>query len=102
MEQEFEALLKSLRPSADLFELASILFRDLWEQRIAFSKAESKSMTAELSQIDRKIDRFVDRLDDADSDDVVCASQKRIGSMKTDKAALEEKNRKVRQTTPRL
>ena len=91
VEQEFEALLKSLRPSADLFELASALFRDLWEQRVAYSKAESKSMTAEVSQIDRKIDQLVDRLVDADSDAVVRALEKRIGSMETDKAALEEK-----------
>ena len=86
-----EVLLKPLRPSVELFELASALFRDLWEWRVEFSMAESKLVSAEVSQIDRKIDQLGDRLVDANSDAVVCALEKRIGSMETDKAALEEK-----------
>lgn len=47
VEQEFETLLKSLRPSDELFDRASALFRDLWEQFALTVKAQGQSVKAE-------------------------------------------------------
>ena len=91
MESQFETLLKSLQPSQGLFELASELFQELWDQRDQLSKQQSKSMTAEVSQIDRKIVQLMDRLVETDSDSVIRAYEKRIGALEIERAALREK-----------
>ena len=91
VEGEFEELLKALRPTEELFEFASSLFRDLWEQRVETSKSQGKSMKAEVSQIDRKIAQLMDRLVDADSDSVVRAYEKRIGDLETERMVLRER-----------
>lgn len=91
VESQFETLLKSLQPSQGLFELASELFQELWDQRDQLSKQQSKSMTAGVSQIDRKIVQLMDRLVETDSDSVIRAYEKRIGSLETQRAELREK-----------
>lgn len=91
VEQEFEALPKALRPTEELFELASALFKDLWEQRAKVMKDQGKSMKAELSQIERKIAPLMDRLVEADSESVIRAYEKRIGDLETDRMVMREK-----------
>lgn len=91
VEEEFEALLKALRPSAELFEWASSLFRDLWEQRAKTMKEQGKSVKAELSQIERKIAQLMDRLMEADSESVIRAYEKRIGDLETDRMIIRER-----------
>ena len=91
VEKEFEALLKALRPTEELFELASALFKDLWEQRAKTMKDQGKTMKAELSQIERKIAQLMDRLVEADSESVIRAYEKRIGDLETDRMVIREK-----------
>jgi site-specific DNA recombinase len=91
VEQEFETLLQSLTPSPDLFELASHMFRDLWEQRIAASSVQKKVMAAELSQIDRKIEQLLDRIVDAESATVIKAYESRVQEFEQQKLLLAEK-----------
>ncbi len=91
VEEEFEALLKSLRPTPELFERASALFRDLWEQRARTMKEHGKAMKAELSQIDRKVAQLMDRLVETDSDSVIKAYEKRIGDLETERMVIRER-----------
>ena len=90
VEDAFEALLRSLRPSEDLFELASSIFNDLWKQRSDASMARRSSMKAEVSQIDRKIAQLMDRLVEADSTSVIRAYERKIGDLEDHKLLLEE------------
>ena len=55
VEGDFEAPLKSLVPSRELFDLASAIFRDLWDQRVELSGTQKKHMAAEISQISIKV-----------------------------------------------
>ncbi|MEM6413529.1 MAG: recombinase family protein [Pseudomonadota bacterium] len=91
VEGDFGKIIKSLRPSEDLFEFASSLFRDLWDQRGEAMKARRQSMTAEVSQVDRKIAQLMDRLVEADSESVVRAYEKRIGDLEMQRAVLRER-----------
>lgn len=91
VEEEFEALLQSLRPTPELFERASALFRDLWDQRALAMKAQGQSMKAELSQIDRKIEQLMDRLVETDSESVIKAYEKRIGNLEMERMVLRER-----------
>ncbi len=91
VEGAFEELLRSLTPSPKLVELASHIFHDLWEQRAAVEKAAKQTMTAELSQIDRKITQILDRIVDAQSDAVIKAYEKRVQEFEAQKLLLSEK-----------
>ena len=91
VEGNFEELLKTLVPSPELFDLAAAIFRDLWEQRIKMSSNDKKHMTAEVSQIDRKVEQLVERLLDADSETVIRVYESQIGKLESEKHVLEEK-----------
>jgi len=91
VEGQFEALLKSLTPSAELFSLSEAIFRDLWDQRIEASSAQRKHMAAEISQIERKIEQLIERLLSADSDTVIRVYESQIGKLEAEKHVLNEK-----------
>jgi site-specific DNA recombinase len=91
VEDAFETLLTSLKPSEELFGLASQIFRDLWDQRLATASVQKKAMTAELSQIDRKIEQLLDRIVDAESNSVIKAYENRVQEFEQQKLLLAEK-----------
>lgn len=91
VEKAFETLLRSLVPTQELHELASHIFRDLWEQKEAASQTRSKSMRAELSQIDRKIEQLMDHIVESDSRTLIKAYEKRIEECDQRKHVLNEK-----------
>lgn len=91
VEMEFEALLRSLQPSNELFELASAIFRDLWEERSRLSKEMGHSMKAEISKVDRDIEKLVDTLIETDSENTIKALERKIGKLETKRATLREK-----------
>ena len=43
LEQEFEALLVSLRPTRGLYDIAERMFRDVWERRMEYGQVQAKS-----------------------------------------------------------
>lgn len=79
VEGDFEAMLKTLVPSRELFNLVSATFRDLWDQRLETLAARRKHMAAEISQIDRKVEQLVERLLSAESETVVRVYESQIG-----------------------
>lgn len=91
VEGDFEALLKSLVPSRELFDLAATIFRDLWDQRLAASASDKKHVAAEISQIDRKVEQLVERLLTAESETVIRVYENQIGKLESDKHVLAEK-----------
>ena len=91
VEGDFEELLKALRPTSELFDLASSLFRSLWDQRAETMQKHGQSMKAELSQIERKIAQLMDRLVEADSESIIRAYEKRIGDLERDRMVTQER-----------
>jgi site-specific DNA recombinase len=91
LETEFETLLRSLQPSQSLFELAVAVFRDLWEERSKLSLQLGQSMKAEVSAVDRKIEKLVDTLVESEGESTLKAIERKIGKLETHRAALSEK-----------
>ena len=91
VEDSFAELLETLTPSESLMAVASAIFRDLWDQRIASGSDQKKSMVAELSQIDHKIAQLLDRIVDTESSTVVRAYEQRVAEYESRKALLAEK-----------
>jgi site-specific DNA recombinase len=91
VEDGFADLLATLKPSEDLFNLASAIFRDLWDQRLAAMAERKKSMSAEVTQIDRKIEQLLDRIVDADSETLIKAYERRVQDCESEKLLLAER-----------
>ena len=91
VEGEFEAMLDQLAPSPQLIEIAAQLFRNLWDQKIASSMAHKKTMKAELSQIERKVESLPDKFVDSNNPIVTRRLEQGIEESERRRLLLEEK-----------
>ena len=67
LEQDFEEILRSLRPSRDLFGIALTAFREIWDMRRESAEALAQSATTALGGIESKIAQLTDRIIEADN-----------------------------------
>jgi len=90
IEEAFEAMLKSLTPARQLVELATQTFRDLWDRQILKAGEAKKSITEEISSIERKVAQLLDRIVEAESDAVIQAYERRVAELEGRKLLLRE------------
>ena len=91
LEQDFEEILRSLRPSRDLFGIALTAFREIWDMRRESSEALAQSATTALGGIDSKIAQLTDRIIEADNRALITVYESRIQTLAEQKAELSEK-----------
>ncbi len=91
LEGQFEALLRKLQPSENLFRIARTMFEDIWNQRLSAGQARSQSLKIELSKIERKVEQFLDRIADAEVPSVITAYESRIRKLEEQRIDLSEK-----------
>ena len=91
IEGEFENLLRDMRPSEGLLNLAFQMLRDLWNARATNVEERSTSLKMEAALIGRKIDRLLDRIADATSDAVAQVYDRKINELEMQKAALADR-----------
>lgn len=91
VEGAFEELPRALVPSQELVGLASHIFNDLWDQRAAAAAQRHKTMSAEISQIDRKLEQLIDRIVATESTTVIKAYEGEIDGLERRKLLLTEK-----------
>lgn len=90
IEAQFEALLKEMRSSYEMFQMAHDMFRDLWDGRIASAKTRAAKLKIELQKVERGIEQFIDRVMVSDSPSLVAAYESRIKSLEEEKVAIRE------------
>ncbi len=90
VESAFEELLRSLTPAKELFDLASAVFRDLWDSQRARSSERKTASAREIADIDKKVASLVDRIVDSDSKPVVAALEARVEELQHRKLLLAE------------
>lgn len=91
MEEQFEELLRAMRPSEGLFNLAFQVFRDLWNAKVASVEQQAASLRAELSAVGQKIEELAERIVDATSETVIAVYDRKIRELELQRAALTEK-----------
>ncbi|WP_306120923.1 MULTISPECIES: recombinase family protein [unclassified Roseitalea] len=91
IEAEFEAVLQSLEPSEGLFQLVRAMFKDAWDMRLGQAREATKTLKSNVAQVDKQIEKLLDRIVGASSDGVVSAYEKRIAKLEREKALAEEK-----------
>ncbi len=100
LEGEFEGLLKELKLSPDLFELAYAAFKACWDKAETHAKERLTRLKYELSQVERRIDQLLDRITDSDSMAVITAYEKKIAALEFTKAEITEKIAKMGKSKP--
>jgi site-specific DNA recombinase len=91
IEGEFEALLHQLQPAPALFSAARAMFEDLWNHRLATAEARGSGLKTELAKIERDIERFLDRIAQAQLPSVITAYENRIRRLEERKIEISEK-----------
>ncbi len=90
VEGALEELVRSLTPAHELVQLASAMFRDLWDRRTDEAKERRTALKLEKAEVEKKISQFLDRIVDADSPTVISAYERKIGELERDKLVLME------------
>ncbi|MFC0810884.1 recombinase family protein [Paracoccus panacisoli] len=67
LEDGFEAILRSLAPSKKLFELARVIFADVWEMRSQQVRSQQAEWKRQLKEAEKQIEELLDRLVDHSS-----------------------------------
>ena len=91
LEGQFEALLKALQPTEELFRLARAMFEDLWKHRLESAAEKEKTLRAELEKTERGVEQFLDRIADAQLPSLITAYENRIRKLEEQKIVLHEK-----------
>ena len=91
LEGEFVKLLDTLTPAPKLFTLARAMFKDVWIQRTAQTRALALSYEREAAKVEKQIEALLERIMDASSHTVIRAYEARIESLERSKLALAEK-----------
>lgn len=91
LEGDFAALLKELKPSVEQMDLAAVMFRDLWDGRLAQAGQQTKPLETQLRKLDTSIEQLVDRVIETGSPALIKTYEQRAQKMEVEKAELAEK-----------
>lgn len=91
LEGDFERLVRELQPTRTMFELVRAMFKDGWNQRLAYTASLAKSFAQEHQKLDKQIEGLLDRIVDATNPSVVAAYEKRISKLEKEKLMMTEK-----------
>lgn len=91
IEGEFEEVLKALVPSESMMKVAQMMFRDLWDHRLAQRAAQAKAINAQVGKVQKQIDGLLDRIADMSVVSVMNAMEQRIEKLEREKIALKER-----------
>lgn len=102
MESDFLKVLEGLRPSHKLFEMATAMLREIWDENTASASTEKGGTQAALQTAERNIQQLLDRILKTDSEALVTAYEKKIQELEETKAMLREKLSKCGTEVPRF
>ncbi|MFA6965222.1 recombinase family protein [Bosea sp. (in: a-proteobacteria)] len=91
IEEDFEALLKSLEPAPALFALVRAMFKNAWQQRATQAEAIIIALRRERDGIGGQLDKLMERIVETDSPTVIAAYERKIAELENRKLVLTEK-----------
>src|SRR5690606_27972010 len=75
----------------ELFSVARAMFEDLWNRRLATAEANRSSLKNQLAKVERDIERFLDRIAQAEPLSVITVYENRIRRLEERKIEISEK-----------
>ena len=90
IEGAFAQVVRSLRPTPQLFDLAGAMFESAWSQRTSQAEARRQELARQAAQIDRQVAGLLDRIVDATNASVARAYETRIAALEQEKLLVAE------------
>ncbi len=91
LEGEFEVLLSTLKPTRELFDIATAMFKDAWNQQSQHTAEMLKVAKQNIQSIEKQIGLLVDRIIEASLPAVIGKYEQRIAGLEKEKLLLEER-----------
>lgn len=91
LEGAFENLLGQLRPSPNLFYMASEMFKELWEARKRLAADEAQAMKAQLPVLENRMQKLLTRLVETDNQTAIQKYETEITRLEGEKILLRER-----------
>ena len=91
LEGEFEALLGCLKPTRDLFDLVTAMFKKAWDQQDKHAASVLISAKQKINAADKKIGQLLDRIMEASHPSVIAKYEERIAELEKEKLIMTEK-----------
>ena len=91
IEEEFETMLGTIKPSQTMVELAKAMFHDAWEMQKERGLVLRQSVQRKLADTEKQIATLLDRIVEASSASVVSAYETRLDDLEREKLVLAEK-----------
>jgi site-specific DNA recombinase len=95
IEGDFAQVLARITPNQSLVEVAYTMFKMAWAQRLAQAQAFALSCKRDADQVERQVQKLLDRVVEAGSASVIQAYEKRIGRLERQALVLREKAEKA-------
>ncbi len=94
IEGEFEELLQTMQPTENVFQIARIMFKEAWDQRMAQSNHALQELKRQVSEIEKQVGRLIERVVDTDNPTIASAYEKKIEVLEREKLVATEKIQK--------
>lgn len=91
LERDFEILLRQLRPSPNLFNMASEMFKELWEHGMRVSAEEAQTMETQLLVLEERMEKLLNRLVETDNRTAIQKYENEVTRLEGDKILIREK-----------
>ena len=92
VEGGFEAMLQTMRPSRELFDLSFAIFQTIWSHHEERANSKQKAVQIELRKIDKQKNQLLDRIVEANNQSVIAAYENRIAELDRKKVKLAEQS----------
>ena len=91
LERDFENLLSQLRPTPNLFYMASAMFKELWEDRKRLANDEAQAMKTQLPLLEQRMEKYLHRLVETDNQTAIQKYETEIARLEGEKIMLRER-----------
>ncbi len=102
IEGDFEALLQQMTPPPRLFELVKILIIKRWGEQEGVMRSAAEEARAEITTLQTKIDKLVERIVEASAPAVIEAYEKQIAILDKRRLLLKETTLNTKQSDSRF
>ncbi|WP_083464304.1 recombinase family protein [Phaeobacter sp. 11ANDIMAR09] len=87
----FEAILRSLKPSKQILDIAMSMLKDAWDQRGEQAKQAKAEIKRQHKELDKQQDALVERMVETSNPKVMAALENKIAKLEEDKILLTDK-----------
>lgn len=90
IEGQFASLLRTMRPTRTLFNLAFEMLKDIWNDRTGLVQDRMKAVKVELHRLEQQADKLITMLLDASDASIAKRYEQRLSDIENQRIALNE------------